>query len=177
MIGAGEARGVAGVGAAQAIAAVAADIEKGVHLAASVAHHQHRVLAHVGGQEIARARDLAVVAQKQPASGEDLAQLLLVNLRFDKDAPADQPALGIDETSEFHCHQTLLYSLNLVIPGLVPGIPFFRLNRDGRDKPGHDEQGDAKPETGMSVVLSTPKFGPAVGRHQLRPVPVEAAVV
>ena len=97
VIGAGEARGVAAVGAAQPVAAMPADIEKGVHLAAGVAHDQHRVLAHVGGEEIAGPRDLAVVAQEQPAARENLPQLLLVNLRLDEDPPADQPAFGIDQ--------------------------------------------------------------------------------
>ena len=37
------------------------------------------------------------MAQKEPAAGEDLLQLLLVDLRLDEDAPADQPAFGIDQ--------------------------------------------------------------------------------
>ena len=101
VIGAGKAGGVAGVGTAQPVAAVPADIEEGAHRAVGVAHHQHRVLAHIGREKIARQRDLAVVAQKQPTAGEDLFQLLLVDLRFDEDAPADQPLVGIDQLARF----------------------------------------------------------------------------
>jgi hypothetical protein len=62
VIGAGEAGGIAAVGAAQPVAAVAADIQEGVNLAVAVAHDQYRVLAHVGREKVARPRDLAVVA-------------------------------------------------------------------------------------------------------------------
>ena len=82
MIGADEARRIAVVGAAQPVAAMAADIEEGAHRPGAVAHHQNRVLAHRGGQEIARLGDLAVVTQKQPATGENPLQLRLVNLRL-----------------------------------------------------------------------------------------------
>ena len=53
MVGADEGGGVAVFGAAQAVAAVAADVQEGVDFALAVAGDQHRVLAHVGGHEIA----------------------------------------------------------------------------------------------------------------------------
>ena len=121
MIGAGEARGVAGVGAAQPVAAMAADIEKGAHPAGTVAHHQHRVLAHIGRQEIARLRDLAFVAQEQPAAGEDLLQLLLVDLRLDKDAPADEPPFAINKTTKLCFHLALLRTPSVIRESGNPG--------------------------------------------------------
>ena len=89
MIGAGEARGIAGIGAAQAVATVAADIEKRMHGAGTVAHDKHRVLAHIGREEIAGLGDLALMAQKEPAARKDALQLLLVDLPLDENAPAD----------------------------------------------------------------------------------------
>ena len=97
VIGAGEAGGVAIVGTAEAVAAMAADIEKGADLAGAVAHHQHWVLAHPGGEEITRTRDLAVMAQEEPAARENPRQLLVVNLRLDKDAAAEEAVLEIDQ--------------------------------------------------------------------------------
>ena len=107
VIGAGEAGGIAGIGAAQPVAAMAADVQKRVHLALRVAHHQHRVFAHIGGEEIAGRGDLAVMAQKQPAAGEDLLQFLLVDLRLDEDAAADQAAFAVDEPGAVICHRRL----------------------------------------------------------------------
>src|SRR5438093_1143863 len=83
-------RGVAAFGAAQPVAAMATDVEESVDLPAAVAHDQYRVFAHVGGEEIAGQRDLAVVAEEEPAAREDLLQLLFVDPRLDEDAPADE---------------------------------------------------------------------------------------
>jgi hypothetical protein len=76
---------------------VAADVEEGVHRPAAVAHHQHRVFAHRGGDEVARLRDLAFMAQEKPAARENPLQLLFVDLRLDKDAAADEAARHIDQ--------------------------------------------------------------------------------
>jgi hypothetical protein len=83
---------------------MAAHVQKRVHLATVVTHHQNRVFAHIGGEEIAGLRDLAVVAQKQPATGENAFQFLLINIGLDKDAAADQSALSVDETGDIRCH-------------------------------------------------------------------------
>src|SRR4051794_28887150 len=93
----GEARGVAAVGAAQPVAAMTAHIQEGAGLAAGVAHYEDRVLAHVGGKEIAWMRDLAVMAEEQPAARENAALLLLIDLRLDKDAVVEEAAFGIDQ--------------------------------------------------------------------------------
>src|SRR5208283_4690553 len=100
MIGAGEARGIAGISTAQPVAAMAADIQEGVHLARAVAHHENRVFAHIGRKEITGLRDLAFMAQEKPTAGEDPLLLLLIDLGLDVDAAADQSTIGIDETSK-----------------------------------------------------------------------------
>ena len=79
------------------IAAVPAEIEKGAHPAAGVADHQNRVLTHVSGQEIAGLRDLALVAQIEPAAREYPLQFLLINLRLDKDTAADEAVAVVDQ--------------------------------------------------------------------------------
>jgi hypothetical protein len=66
----------------------------------AVAHHQDQIFAHVGGKEVTAVRNLTVVAQKQPAAGEDPLQILPINLRLDKDSPADKAALVIDQMAE-----------------------------------------------------------------------------
>jgi len=64
MIGAGEGCGIAGVGPAQSVAAMPADIEKGMDLVGTVAHHQNRVFAHIGGQKVAGPRDLTLMTEE-----------------------------------------------------------------------------------------------------------------
>ena len=105
MIGAAETRGIAVTGAAQPVAAVPADIEKGAHDAVAAAHDQHRVLAHPGREKVARPRDLALVAQEQPAAGKDLLQFLFIDLLLDEDAAADEAAVGVDQRVHVRRHQ------------------------------------------------------------------------
>src|SRR5262249_5394223 len=81
-------------------------IEKGPPPTAAVAHHQHRVFAHIRREEIARLRDLALVAQKKPAARKNPVQFLFVNLPFDENAATDQTAIGIDETGYIRIHET-----------------------------------------------------------------------
>ncbi len=47
VIRAGEDAGVARIGPAQPVAAMAADVEKGMHLSLCIPHHQDRVFAHI----------------------------------------------------------------------------------------------------------------------------------
>jgi hypothetical protein len=105
VIGAGEGRCIAVVGAAKAIAAMAANVQEGVHFARRVAHHQNRVFAHVSGEEIAGSRDLALMTQKEPAAGEYPLQLLLINIRLDEDAATDEAVLGIDQPERIGFHR------------------------------------------------------------------------
>src|SRR5262249_36560519 len=108
MIGAGEGLGIAPIGPAEAITPMAAHIEKGMDLSLAVSSHENRVFAHGGAEEVARLGDLALMAQKQPAAGEDLLQLLLVDPPLDEDAPADQAPVGIDQTADVRYHEALL---------------------------------------------------------------------
>src|SRR5438105_332692 len=97
VISAGKARGIAVIGAAKAIAPMPAHIEKSSHDSVGATYHEHRVFAHIGREEIAGLRDLAIMAQIEPAAREDALQLLLIDLRLDKDPPADMPAGEIDQ--------------------------------------------------------------------------------
>ncbi len=51
------------------------------------------------------------MAQKQPAAGEDTLQLLLVDVAFDEDTPADQTVLGVDQTLHVCHHDSPPYAL------------------------------------------------------------------
>src|SRR5262249_42424480 len=120
MIGTGEGSGVAGIGPAQPIAPMPADVEKGVDFALAVPHHQDRVFAHIRAEEVPRLGELAFMAQKQPAAGKDLRQLLLIDLWLDKDAPADQAALGIHQTPWVRHHATPPYAVLAVAQKWTP---------------------------------------------------------
>ena len=109
VVGADKRGGVSGVGAAEPVAAVAADVQEGSDLAGPVADDQHRVLAHVGGEEIAGVGDLCLVAEEQPAAGKDLLQFLLVYLLIGEDAGVDYPVLRVDQSGHWcQCHGNLL---------------------------------------------------------------------
>ena len=84
---------------------MAADVEKSADLALRVTDDENRVLAHVSGKEVAGLRDLALVAQEKPATGEDPLQLLLVELRLDEDAATDQTLLGVDQPEHIGSHR------------------------------------------------------------------------
>ena len=98
VVGADERGGVAGIGTADAIAAVAADVEEGADRAVGVAHHEDRVLAHVGGEVVPGIGDLGLVAEEQPAAGKDLLQFLLVDVGLDEDFLVEHPPVGIHQT-------------------------------------------------------------------------------
>src|SRR5262245_7003122 len=104
MISTGEGSGVADIGPAQPIAPMPADVEEGMDGALAVAYHQDRVFTHKRAEEIAGLGDLTLMAEKQPAAGEDLHQLLRVDLRLDEDATADQTLLGVHQLLYVRCH-------------------------------------------------------------------------
>src|SRR5205814_7260323 len=102
------------------------------HNTVAAASDQHRVLAHIGRQEIAGLGHLAVVAKKQPAAREDALQFLSINLRLDKDAPTDQTALIVDQTRDVFRH-----------PGLLTRPPLWRLRiRASYPRPSIAPSGD-----------------------------------
>ncbi len=65
-------------------------------LAGAVATEDDQFLAHAGNEEIARVRDLALVADKQPGAGEQPLLLLRVDLVVDENLAADLPLAQID---------------------------------------------------------------------------------
>src|SRR5437667_315826 len=82
-------------------------------------------------QDIAGLRDLAIVAQIEPAACKDPLQLLLVNLRLDKDAAADEAIAVIDQLAQLGGHSgCLLDSGAARHPQSGAGI-------DGQDRPGN----------------------------------------
>ena len=107
VIGAAEAGRIAVIGSAQPVAAMPADIEEGAYHSIGAAHYQDGVFTHIGREEIAGFGDLALMAQKEPAAGEDALQFLAVDLRLDKDAAADQSVLAVDETTDIAGHVIL----------------------------------------------------------------------
>jgi hypothetical protein len=80
VVGAGVELLVAAARAAQRGAAVGAGVHEAVHLAVLAAADDHRLATHVGGEEVARVRNLAFVAQVQPAALEDVFHLELEQL-------------------------------------------------------------------------------------------------
>ena len=113
MVGAGNGGSVAGVGAAEAVAPVTADVEEGVDGAAAVAHDQDGVFAHVGGEVVAGIGDLGLVAEEEPAAGENALQFLLVDVGFDEDATADKAAFRVDQSLHFGNHIDLCFFLSI----------------------------------------------------------------
>ena len=69
-------------------------------LVAPVPHQNDLLFPHTGDHEIAGIGDLALVAQEEPAAGEDLLQLHLVDFRVGVDLPADRPLLNVEEGAE-----------------------------------------------------------------------------
>ena len=97
----GEHLGVAIVVAADLHPFVTARVQENVQpLVLAVPHHDDFLFAHAGHHEIARVRDLALVADEQPRPCEDLLQLLLVDGVVDIDFAANDAALNINDGSE-----------------------------------------------------------------------------
>src|SRR5207244_3686918 len=79
-------------------AAVPTRIEEHVGLSRPVAAEDHRFLTHPRDEEVPGVRDLALMPDKEPGSGEDPLQLLAVDLVVDKDLAADPARRRVDET-------------------------------------------------------------------------------
>ena len=71
VIGADELGDGAPGGAAHGRSAMGAAVEQHPHAAVALAHHEDRLPAHLRRHEIARARDLAVMAEQQPGPAEN----------------------------------------------------------------------------------------------------------
>ena len=107
MVGAHEAGGVARVGPAYPVPAVATHVQEGVYLAPAVTGHHHRVLTHIGGEEVTRLRYLALVSQEEPALGEDFLHLLLVNLFLDENPLVYQTYISVNQSPNVRGHTNL----------------------------------------------------------------------
>src|SRR5262249_1378326 len=95
-----KAGGVTLLGPANGVAAVAAGVEQNLDAALAVADDDDAVLTDVGGEEVARLLDLALVAHEVPGASEDPLELQLVDVLVGKDAPIDRAFLDVDHAEE-----------------------------------------------------------------------------
>src|SRR5262250_3970856 len=77
-----------------------ARVQEHVDAAAAVTAEDDRLFAHGGCQVVAGPRDLALVADEEPRAGEDLLELLTVDLVVDEDLSTHDPLVDIDQASE-----------------------------------------------------------------------------
>jgi hypothetical protein len=80
-------------------AAVAALVHHRGDRAILLAHHQHRVFAHIGVEEIARLGDLAFMRQKQPGAGKHALQFLIQRI-IGVDRRFHRATAGIDQRAD-----------------------------------------------------------------------------
>src|SRR4029453_7549434 len=88
---------VALVVAAHLHAPVPARIQEHANPSGAVAAEDDRLLAHARREEVARLRDLALVADEEPGAREDALLLLSVDLVAHEDLAADDAALDVDQ--------------------------------------------------------------------------------
>src|SRR3954447_9898483 len=98
VIRAGKDGRVALVVAAHLHASMPARIEEHMDCISAVAAQDRRFLAHARNDVIARVRNLALVADEQPGTSENLLLLLGVDLVVDKDLATDLPRCEVNET-------------------------------------------------------------------------------
>src|SRR5216683_91398 len=86
MISAAEGLRVAALDLTHRVGAMDAAVHQESHLAVVAAHHDHGLLTYVGHAEVARAGNLARVADIDPSAGEDFVHLFLEDGRVGIDA-------------------------------------------------------------------------------------------
>ena len=69
-----------------------------MHRAVAVPHHDDRLAAELGGDEIARIGHLAVMADEQPGTAEDALHLQFEHVGIGVDAPVH--AAGLDQPGD-----------------------------------------------------------------------------
>src|SRR4029077_18523161 len=79
-------------------AAMGAAVEQHLHRAVAVPHHDDRLAAPIGGDEVARVRRLAGVADEQPGAAKNALHLQVEKVGIGIDAPVH--AAGLDELSD-----------------------------------------------------------------------------
>jgi hypothetical protein len=92
-----EGLGIPPIQPADPIPPVPAHVEEGADPAVSVATEEHRVLSHVGADEVPGPGDLALVTEVEPAAGEHPLLLQLIELRIREDPPVHEPPVEIHE--------------------------------------------------------------------------------
>lgn len=95
MEGAGEAAAVAPIGAGNLHPAVPACVEHDLDPSVALTDDEHRVQAHVGGDEISALLQLAFVRDEQPGPHEDLPTFDLKETGIVKDLGAEQPGFRL----------------------------------------------------------------------------------
>ena len=96
VVGAGEVAGVAHVGADDAVAPVPAHVQVGAQAAPAVAAEDHRLLAHVGVEEIVGVGNQRLVADHEPGPPEYLLLLLGIDVRVNEYPSVQLSGLEID---------------------------------------------------------------------------------
>jgi len=72
-----------------------AHVQKAANRAVGLAGHDDRIAAHVGGEKIIRLGQHRLMAQEQPAAGEDALEFQLKCLRIRKNAPVQIAPLHV----------------------------------------------------------------------------------
>src|SRR6266705_6443868 len=94
--------GIAAVRPAHTVAAVAAQVQKSSEAPGQVAPQDDRLLAHIGGNEVARIGNFALMAEIEPAAGEEALALQLIYLAVSKDTPINETAFWINKRLDLH---------------------------------------------------------------------------
>ena len=80
-------------GATDGRSAMGAAVEQHLHAAVALTHHHDRLPAHMGGDEIAGPRDLAVMAEQEPGPAEDPRHLQIEECRIGIGVPVHPSGL------------------------------------------------------------------------------------
>ena len=75
-------------------------VDEGLDRLVALAGDDDRVLTHVGGQEVSRSGQLALVRDEVPGPGEDPVKLLLVYPLVGEYVSVDPAVLEVDELAE-----------------------------------------------------------------------------
>ena len=93
------------IGAAHLVAAMATGVDHRPNLAGGVAGNDDRLVAHAGGEEVTRPGNLALMAEHEPAPGEDPLKLEAVDLGVAEDPPAHQSTVQVDKLIDVDAHR------------------------------------------------------------------------
>jgi hypothetical protein len=97
MVGTSKDGGIALIVPTDFHATVPTSVQKSMDDLLAVTRQDDGLLTHGGHEVISRFGELALVADKEPGTGEDLLLLLLVDVLVDEDLTADTTAVQIDQ--------------------------------------------------------------------------------